>query len=452
MNSLLRRSQGDWPFRAGRSPFYYGWVIAAVSTLGFIMSIPGQTMGMAVFADAFMEAFGLSRTELSTAYLLGTTGSALFLTRAGRLFDRWGARALTVLSALLLGAALLVISTFDHLIAALTGATGLPPLPLAFVLMLLGFFAIRFSGQGVLTSASRNVLLLWFERRRGLISGVRGVFVSFAFASAPAALALLTSAVGWRAALWVLAALVGGAFALLAAVTLRDRPEACGLSVDGDPAPSVTPEGQSAPSSASASDHGKPRALGAVRRNPLFWVYASALALHAFFGTAVTFHIAALFEEAGRTRVEAFAYFLPQAGLSVVVNLLASAWADRSALKPFLLLMLSAFFLGALGVLGLGTPLGYGALLFGFGVGGGLWSVLSNLAFVRLFGTAALGEISGLNTALSVFASALGPLAFALAQDALGTLASAAYGCAAASAALWLWALRLPQPEDRPNR
>lgn len=93
MNSLLRRSQGDWPFRAGRSPFYYGWVIAAVSTLGFIMSIPGQTMGMAVFADAFMEAFGLSRTELSTAYLLGTTGSALFLTRAGRLFDRRGVRA-----------------------------------------------------------------------------------------------------------------------------------------------------------------------------------------------------------------------------------------------------------------------------------------------------------------------------------------------------------------------
>ena len=170
--------------------------------------------------------------------------------------------------------------------------------------MLLGFFAIRFSGQGVLTSTSRNVLLLWFERRRGLISGVRGVFVSFAFASAPAALALLTNALGWRAALWVLAALVGGAFALLAAVTLRDRPEACGLSMDGDPAPPVTPQVQSAPSSASASDHGKPIALGAVRRNPLFWVYANALALHAFFGTAVTFHIAALFEEVGRTRVE----------------------------------------------------------------------------------------------------------------------------------------------------
>ena len=107
--------------------------------------------------------------------------------------------------------------------------------------MLLGFFAIRFSGQGVLTSASRNVLLLWFERRRGLISGVRGVFVSFAFASAPAALALLTSALGWRAALWVLAALVGGALRSWPQSPFGIDPEACGLSVDGDPCSAGNP-------------------------------------------------------------------------------------------------------------------------------------------------------------------------------------------------------------------
>ena len=54
-------------------------------------------------------------------------------------------------------------------------------------------------------------------------------------------------------------------------------------------------------------------ALGAVRRNPLFWVYASAWPSTPF-GTAV--HIAALFEEVGRTRVEAFAYFCPRPGLA----------------------------------------------------------------------------------------------------------------------------------------
>ena len=43
-------------------------------------------MGMAVFAEAFIEVTGLSRTELSLAYMLGTIFSALFLTRAGRFY------------------------------------------------------------------------------------------------------------------------------------------------------------------------------------------------------------------------------------------------------------------------------------------------------------------------------------------------------------------------------
>ena len=39
----------DWPFPVNHSPIFYGWVIWLVSTLGILMSIPGQTMGMGVF-------------------------------------------------------------------------------------------------------------------------------------------------------------------------------------------------------------------------------------------------------------------------------------------------------------------------------------------------------------------------------------------------------------------
>ena len=35
-----------------------------------------------------------------------------------------------------------------------------------------------------MTSASRNVLLLWFEQRRGLVSGMKDVFVSSVFVAA----------------------------------------------------------------------------------------------------------------------------------------------------------------------------------------------------------------------------------------------------------------------------
>ena len=57
----------DWPFDIRRLPFFYGWLIWLLSTLGFLFSIPGQTMGMAVFTDPFIEVMGLSRTELSLA-------------------------------------------------------------------------------------------------------------------------------------------------------------------------------------------------------------------------------------------------------------------------------------------------------------------------------------------------------------------------------------------------
>ena len=161
---VRQRLSGDWPYAAARTPFYYGWVIAVVSTLGFLFSIPGQTMGMAVFSDEFIRVFGLTRTELSTAYLLGTVGSALLLTRAGRWYDRFGARVMLVAASTVLGLTLLVIGILDGVAQAMAAALGLPLAWVSFPLILLGYFGVRFSGQGVLTSASRNVLLVWFEK------------------------------------------------------------------------------------------------------------------------------------------------------------------------------------------------------------------------------------------------------------------------------------------------
>ena len=100
MNSLLRRSQGGLALPCRAQPF----LLRLGDRRGFDSRLhhehPWANHGHGGLRRRLHGAFGLSRTELSTAYLLGTTGSALFLTSAGRLFDRWGARALTVLSAL----------------------------------------------------------------------------------------------------------------------------------------------------------------------------------------------------------------------------------------------------------------------------------------------------------------------------------------------------------------
>ena len=363
-------------------------------------------MGMAVFTDPFIEVLGMSRTELSLAYLFGTMGSSLFLTRAGRWYDRFGGRVMICLSSVALGVMVFYISVVDW-ISQFLGNFGW----VTFILIFTGYFGVRFFGQGVLTSCSRNVMLLWFVKRRGLVSGIRGVFVSFGFSLAPLVLAWLITDFGWRGALWFLAGIVGIGFSLLALVFVRDSPESCGLVADGVISESDIRVVTAVPS----------KTLHDARRSPVFWIYSFSLGMHAMFGTALTFHVVSIFAEAGRGREEAFGYFFPAALFSTITNIVASWMVDYFPLKPFLIVMLGAFIFGAIGLMNLDQEWGFWMLASGFGAGGGLWGVTSNLAFIRFFGPLHLGEISGLSTSLTVFASAIGPAAFSLGLDYFGS-------------------------------
>jgi OFA family oxalate/formate antiporter-like MFS transporter len=426
-----------WPINPAKSPFFYGWVIWGFSTLGFLFSIPGQTMGMAVFTDAFIDALGLSRTQLSMAYLIGTIGSSLFLTTAGRWYDRYGGRIMIAGASVALGLMVLFISVTDRM-ASFFGGGMLP----TFILIMLGYFGVRFFGQGVLTSCSRNILMLWFVKRRGLVSGIRGVFVSFGFSVAPLFLAWIIIVFDWRGALWFLAALVGLVFSVFAFIFVRDNPKSCGLMPDG---------GKEGDESDAHFLEVKSKSLAEARRSPAFWLFSMSLAMHAMFGTALTFHVVSIFEQAGRDRVEAFGYFIPSAVFSTVTNLVASSMVDRHKLKPYLVAMLVFFVMGAIGLLYLEEAWGYWLLALGFGAGGGLWGVNSNLVFIRFFGPLHLGEISGLNTSLTVFASAVGPAAFSLGLDYLGSYDAAVKICLVLLIALLVTAVILRQEELKPG-
>lgn len=400
--------------------------------MGFLFSVPGQTMGMAVFTDPFIEVLGLTRTQLSIAYLFGTMGSALFLTRAGRWYDRLGGRVMIALSAFALGVMVFYISQADVIASLLGGHSAA-----GFMVILVGYFGVRFFGQGVMTSASRNVLLVWFVKRRGLVSGIRGIFVSLGFSLAPLLLAWLIVTFGWRGALMLMALVVGIFFSSLALVFVRDNPKSCGVRPDGSVGVPHDDTVTEAPS----------RSIHAASRDPVFWIYSLSLAMHSLFGTALTFHVVSIFAEAGRGRDEAFGYFFPAAVFATTVNLVASWLVDFNPLKPFLIAMLVFFITGAVGLYYLQEPWGFWLLAAGFGSGGGLWGVISNLAFIRYFGPLHLGEISGLNTSLTVFASAIGPAAFSVGLDVFGNYGVAVQLCALVMVGLLVAAIVIKQRE-----
>ena len=424
----------NWPFNPNKVPFFYGWVVWGFSTLGILFSIPGQTMGLAVFTDSFIEVLGLTRTELSLAYLVGTVGSSLFLARAGRWYDLFGGRTMITISSLVLSLMIVYISFVDSLSTMLGGSSFI-----SFFLIMIGYFGVRFFGQGILTSCSRNVLLLWFVKKRGLVGGIRNVFVSLGFSIAPLFLAGLISFYGWRESLWILAALGGFGFSLMAFIFIRDNPQSCGMRADG-----VDSESQE-----EIQEEAESVQLYLVKRNPIFWIYSLSLSMHALFGTAIVFHIVSIFEEVGKGKAEAFSYFIPAAIFSTTSNLLASWAADKINLKPILIIMLLSFCVGSLGFINLEKDWGFWVLAFGFGVGGGLWGVISNLTFIRFFGPKHLGEISGFSTSLTVFASAIGPAAFSLGFDYFGNYAAPAKICLGFLIILLLFSVFLDHKEEK---
>ena len=424
----------NWPFNPNKVPFFYGWVVWSFSTLGILFSIPGQTMGLAVFTDSFIEVLGLTRTELSLAYLVGTVGSSLFLARAGRWYDLFGGRTMITISSLVLSLMIVYISFVDSLSTMLGGSSFI-----SFFLIMIGYFGVRFFGQGILTSCSRNVLLLWFVKKRGLVGGIRNVFVSLGFSIAPLFLAGLISLYGWRESLWILAALGGFGFSLMAFIFIRDNPQSCGMRADG-----VDSESQE-----EIQEEAESLTLYLVKRNPIFWIYSLSLSMHALFGTAIVFHIVSIFEEVGKGKAEAFSYFIPAAIFSTTSNLFASWAADKINLKPILIIMLLSFCVGSLGFINLEKDWGFWVLAFGFGVGGGLWGVISNLTFIRFFGPKHLGEISGFSTSLTVFASAIGPAAFSLGYDYFGNYAAPAKICLGFLIILLLFSVFLDHKEEK---
>jgi len=83
------------------------------------MSIPGQTMGVSVFTENLLSDLNISRINLSLAYLVGTLGSGLLITRAGKLYDHYGARVMAFIAGVMLGVVLLYLTRVDRIVNTL---------------------------------------------------------------------------------------------------------------------------------------------------------------------------------------------------------------------------------------------------------------------------------------------------------------------------------------------
>lgn len=375
----------------------------------------GQTFFIAIFGGALRAELDLGHGAFGATYSAATLASAVTLVWLGRLVDRVPVARLTLATVLGLALACLALSL----------ARG----PLA---LILAFYGLRLGGQGMATHIAISTMAKRFSAARGRAISIATLGIPFSeVVMPPLGVAMLD--LGWRwgwrgfAAVLLVAALP----ALLALIGRAERPGA---------APAAAPAVSLVPS----------RRQGEVLRDPRFWLLLPGVLAPSIIVTGIFFHQVHIVG-AKSWPMSLFAATFTVYALGSVASSLFSGWAvDRfGAARPLLaypLLLATGCLCLALGDAFMAAIL---MMLF-FGLASGGQSTAVNALWAELYGTAHLGAIRALATALSVFGSALSPIIFGAVFDrgvSVEALALAAACYVALAGALFVPALRLqPQP------
>ena len=391
-------------------------------------------MGVGVYTDFLIQNSHLTRMQISMAYMTGTILSSLLLPLAGRYYDLVGGRIMIVFAGIGMGISLLLFAeslTIIHLVHSLLPNISILTSELLVITVI--FLLLRQFGQGIMAMVSRNTLAKWFERRRGMVSGISGIFVAFSFSGAPLFMNIIIEDHGYSGSMILMAIIFGFGMAFIGWLFFRDKPEDCGLLMDGDKITSLDttnlfPEPETT--------------LKEALRTYNFWIFCLGLCSASLIVTGLTFHISSIGALAGLSRIEAYGLFLPMSVISVLSHFIAGWASDRMPLKYLLMILLAGLALGSLGILNLESFWFRLMLIIGFGVKGGIWGCLTLVAWPRFYGRKHLGAISGAFMGTQVFASAIGPPVFGLSESLNGDYYSAAWISVALNLLLLLGTVR----------
>ena len=398
-------------FSISNFPFYYGWVILLVGALGVLASIPGQTMGVSVFTDHFIQNLSISRVEISTSYMIGTLTSSLLISYAGLCFDKFGARIVAAVAVICLGLFLLVLGFSPNIIEFLSSFINVPHFIIVFVVITIGFFGIRFFGQGVLTLVSKGMVAKWFGSRRGFAVGIMGLITAFGFSFAPQPLHYMIKKFEWNNALIVLSAILICIVFPMVLIFFRAEPNRYGIELEQGM------KKKNVKKNSSAMDAKVEKTVQQARKETLYWIILFSLGFWSLFNTAFTFHIISIFDEIGIGADQAVRIFFPISVVSVIARFLGSYLSDRISIKYIYIGYVISLIVASLSLMTIEYSISRFLMILSCGVGGGLFGMLNIVTWPKLYGRKHLGAVSGFAMSIVVAASAIGPWLFSLIKE-----------------------------------
>ena len=388
----------DW---RPRTPFYYGWLILAMSAVGTYAATGATQLVFGGVQNFIFEDMGWERSTIAYAVTAGTWASGLLTPFVGRLADRYGPRGLMPLAAFIAGVCFFAIA----------GIHAVWQFYIAYII------ARAIANPMLVGVVPRTAAVNFFSRRRNLALGISAMARPFGGAINIQVFSLIAIATSWRAAFRV-----HGAISLLIVIPLllimRRRPSDIGLRADGaSDAPLTARRGQGGgrgQATASAQRDEPDWGAGQAAGTSAFWLIVAAEALVILISGTINFQIVPYLRDVGISPAVA-------AGALSVSSLLGSlgnpfwGWlADIFSPRRLALITLaisgaavSLFIIVPEGRLSVGVVILYGSLA------GGL-NILGHMMIAQYFGRSSFGSITGLMGPFQTGALGLGPTLGAL--------------------------------------
>jgi sugar phosphate permease len=378
--------------------FYGWWIVAAgFGVEGLIGGLMFHAYG--AYAVLLREEFGWSKTMLSAAFSMARAESGFLGPVQGWLTDRFGPRALIRVGMAIFAVGFMLFSQIDS--------------PLGFFVTFF-MMAVGSSLGGYLPIGT--AVVAWFRRRRALALSLTSMGMAVGGLLTPVLVFGLTR-LGWR---WT--AFLSGVLILAAGIPLaqvvRHRPEAYGMTPDGDP-PAVAPPGAAAPRARATSIDFTPRE---AIRAPSFWYISLGHGSALLVVSAVMVHLAIHVTERLGFSLQQAAFVVGLLTVMQMVGQLSGGWiGDRVSKRAIcavcmvghaVALLLLAFAHAFWMVLAFGVLHG-----LAWGMRGPLMSALR----ADYFGSAAFGTITGISSMVVMLGMMAGPLVAGILADRTGS-------------------------------
>ena len=401
-------------------PFYYGWVNVFVAALAMVGTLPGRTQGLGLITEPLLADLQINRVVFARINLWATLIGALFCLGVGKLIDRFGSRIVLTIVTLALATVVLLMS----------GARSI------FLLALL-ITLTRGFGQSALSVVSITMVGKWFVRRLNLAMAVYTVVLSIGFMLAFPLIGNMVIESGWRETWWTVGLVLMLGLAPLSFLLARTSPESCSLQ------PDVDLSGEHVNDEATFSF-----TLRQALLTPGFWVFGIASAVYGLIASGIALFNESILAERGFDASTYHRSLIIVALTALVGNFLGGWLISRGRMNRLLAIAMILLAASLLALPHVSTQIHVAAYAVVMGLAGGFVIVIFFAFWSRAYGRAHLGKIQGAAQALTVIASAIGPLLLAEGVARTGSYAAMFYALTfvVLLLAVSAWFVKVPGP------